>query len=86
MNNEQATAPESNFYDSPNPYADFEMSGIKQQLKIGAFLIGELQLLVPREFVFRMISYAFLMGDIELEEKMNFPGREQEPEVEFPFF
>nr|XP_058970077.1 uncharacterized protein LOC131796502 [Pocillopora verrucosa] len=26
MNNEQATAPESNFYDSPNPYADFEMS------------------------------------------------------------
>ncbi|XP_022792631.1 uncharacterized protein LOC111331727 [Stylophora pistillata] len=26
MNNEQATAPKSNFYDSPNPYADFEMS------------------------------------------------------------
>ena len=45
-----------------------------------------MQLLVPREFVFRMISYAFLIGDIELEEKLNFPGREQEPEVEVPFF
>ena len=40
MNNEQATAPESNFYDSPNPYADFEMSGIKQQLKMNRGILN----------------------------------------------
>lgn len=40
MNNEQATAPESNFYDSPNPYADFEMSGKKQQLKMNRGILN----------------------------------------------
>ena len=39
INNNQATDTQSNFYDSPNPYADFEMAGKKDKEKMHLALV-----------------------------------------------